>query len=436
MLQRARALFLLGEPGLDLLTEAIGKFRAAGDAEGAAEAATLAARFSWFVGDRSATDRYIAEALDAVADRPDSRAKAEALTNQSGFHMLAARYDEAIQVAAEALPRVEALEMEEQRARLHIVVGTARWGLGDPGGLDEIEDGISIADAAGALEMVTVGYDNLSSGFNCFGRLADGRRALRQVVEHGERYGLARVLRGGRQQAAGWDYVDGRWNEAIAVADELVAAADAGDRHFTDASILSLRAWIRLGRGDPVGADRDSERAVELARASDIQAQSCAYTIRAAVVLAARKRSEAEALASELATQGAGIVGALNTAFPTLADVAWVFRDLGREEEFAAAVLDAEPIDGPWKDASRAIVEGDLVQAAETIDGMGHPAGAAYARLRAAEALATARLEAESAAQRGAAEAFYGKVGATRFLRDLEAIGAASQASRRASSHR
>ena len=131
LLHRARALLPINGPGLDLLPEALEGFRAAGDAEGEAEAATIAARFSWFAGDRSATDRYIAVALDAVADQPASRARAEALTNQSGFLMLAARYDESIRVGAEALPLVEALEMEEQRARVHIVVGTARYGLGD-----------------------------------------------------------------------------------------------------------------------------------------------------------------------------------------------------------------------------------------------------------------------------------------------------------------
>src|SRR5439155_3683409 len=330
LLQRARALLPLGGAGLDLLTEALEGFRAAGDVEGAAEAATVAARFSWFAGDRSATDRYIAVALEAVADRPRSRARAEALTNQSGFLMLAARYDESIRVGAEALPLVEALGMEEQRARLHIVVGTARWGLGDTRGLDEIETGISIAEAAGSFEVATTGYDNLAGGLCCFGRLADARRAWRHHFEHAERYGLAFHLRWSRAEAAGWAYLDGGWDKAIAVADELIAAADGGDRHSTDPAVLSLRAWIRLARGDAVGADRDSKRAAELARASDLQAQSAAYCIRAAVAHADGSSDEANELASELAAIGSGMVGGLNTPFPTLVDVAWVFRDLRR----------------------------------------------------------------------------------------------------------
>jgi class 3 adenylate cyclase len=436
LLQRARALLPLGGAGLDLLTEALEGFRAAGDVEGAAEAATVAARFSWFAGDRAATDRYIAVALDAVADQPGSRARAEALTNQSGFLMLAARYDESIRVGAEALPLVEALGMEEQRARLHIVVGTARWGLGDTRGLDEIETGISIAEAAGSFEVATTGYDNLAGGLCCFGRLAEARRAWRHHFEHAERYGLAFHLRWSRAEAAGWAYLDGGWDEAIAVADELIAAADGGDRHYTDPAVLSLRAWIRLARGDAVGADRDSERAAELARASDLQAQSAAYCIRAAVAHADGSSDEANELASELAAIGSGMVGGLNTSFPTLVDVAWVFRDLSREKEFCEAVLDATPIKSPWNDAARTIAGGDLGRAAEIIDGIGHAASAAYARLRAAEALAAAGQEAEAAAQRAQADSFFRKVGAARFLRDGEELGSGSGDSRRASSHR
>jgi class 3 adenylate cyclase/tetratricopeptide (TPR) repeat protein len=434
LLKRSRALFPLGGPGLDLVAEALEGFRAAGDVEGAAEAATIAARFSWFAGDRPETDRYLSVALDAVADRPESRARAEALTNQGGFLMLGGQFEEAIRVGGEALPLVEALGMEDQRARLHIVVGSARYCLGDTGGFDQIETGISIAQDAGVFEMVAIGLNNLTSGLHVFGRLADARRVWSRELELTERYGLAQTLRFARAEAACWAYLDGRWDEAIAVADELIAAADGGNRHYSDAAVLSLRAWIRLARVDATGAERDSERAAELARASDSQARSAAFCIRAAVSLAGGGRDEADELAAELAAIGPVLVGALCTPFPTLVDVAWVFRDLGRESEFSNAVLDATPIKSPWIDAARAIADGDLARAADIIEGIGHTASAAYARLRAAEAFAAAGREAEAAAERAQADSFYRKVGAARFVR--EGLGTASADSREASSQR
>jgi class 3 adenylate cyclase len=420
LLQRARALFGLGGAGLDLLGEALEAFRVAGDIEGQAEAATMAARFSWFAGDRSATDRYIADALDAVKDRPLSRARAEALANRTGFLMLGGSFEESIRVGAEALPLVEALGMEEQRARLHIVVGCARCGLGDRGGLDEIESGITVAEAAGALEMLGIGYGNLSSELHFFARLADARRAWRSAFEVAERYGLGRQLRNYRAEGAYWAYLDGRWDEAVTVANELLALAEAGDPHYSDSPLLGLRGWVEFARGDVAAAAHDTHRAVELARASDLQAQSQAYCIGGAVALASGRREEADELASDLAALGPPMVAALCSPFSTLADVAWLFHDLDRAMELTGVVLDPDPIRSPWNDAARAICDGELARAADIIERIGHTASAAYARLRAAEALAAAGEDVEAVGYQTKAESFYRQAGATRFLREAD----------------
>ena len=432
LVARARALTPLAGSGLDLVLEALDAFRALGDGEGIAEAATLAAQYSWSQGDRTAVDRYMAEALDAVADQPESRVRAAALRVQTGLLMLAGRFEEAILLGAEALPLIEALGMEEARARLHIVVGCARCCLGDSGGFDEIEIGISLAEQIGSPANV-LGYGNLSSELIFFARLADARRAWRQAFELAEHYGLARSLRSGRAEGAFWAYLDGRWDEALAVANDAIARAESGDREYADTSLLALRASIRLARGDTAGADADSARAADLGRGSDAQAQSHTFCVRAAVALAVGDRDEADRVASELLDIGTVMVPALCSPFPTLVDVAWVFLDLGRVDEFRDAVLDPDPIKSPWNDAARAICEGELVRAADLVEGIGHTAAAAYARLRAAKALEAAGQEAEAAAQYARAEPFHREVGAARFLQGLDTIGSASAESGRAS---
>jgi hypothetical protein len=111
------------------------------------------------------------------------------------------------------------------------------------------------------------------------------------------------------------------------------------------------------------------------------------------------------------------LAGALGVPFPTLADAAWTFHDLGRQDEFAARVLDADVIKSPWNDAARAICDGDFSLAAKLIAEMGHTAGTAYAHLRAAEA-------GGEDVHRRAADEFYRPVGATAFLKRLEALAA------------
>jgi tetratricopeptide (TPR) repeat protein len=397
--------------GFALLTEAMEGFRAAGDAEGLAEAATLASRAAWFAGDRAVTDEHTAIALNAVAHLPSSRARAEALANQSGFLMLAGEYEESIRVVSEALPLVEALGMEQERARLHIIRGTAMHGMGDLAGVEEIREGIVIAEAAASLDMVTVGYANLTSSFHGLARLDDARAAWAQERDLGERAGLGRFIRDANASRAGWEYLDGQWDDAMVRLNGLIADADAGKTHFTDASMFSLRAWISLARGDVEGAERDSARAVEIARESDTQAQAAAFTIRPAIALAIGARDEADELASELAAIGPVVLSALGWPFPTLTDVAFVFRDLGREEELRTAILDPTPQQSAWLPAAHAIADGNLALAADRIDEIGHTAAAAYARLRSG-----------TDPNARAALAFYRGVGATRFVREGEAV--------------
>jgi class 3 adenylate cyclase len=390
LLRRGRALMVVGGGTPDVMTEAIERFRANGDAEGVAAASSIASRLAWFSGDRAATDRYLAEALEAVAGQPDSRARAETLALQSGYLMLGGEYEESIRVGTEALPLVTALGMQEQLARVHIVVGTARCCLGDSGGLAEIEEGIAIAEADGNVDMVVSGHDNLSSELHVFARLADARRVWEAGLELSERYGLGRSLRSARAMAAAWAYLDGRWDEALELSEAMIAAAEGGAADYTDPIMYALRAWIRLARGDDPGADADSARAAELARASDLQAQAAGYPGRAAIATALGRADEANELADAFLAAGPSIVPAFCSPFPTLADVAWVFFDLGRGDELASVILDATPVESGWIDAARAIVAGDPVRAAQTIESVGHPAAAAYARYRSGEPSAEA----------------------------------------------
>ena len=127
------------------------------------------------------------------------------------------------------------------------------------------------------------------------------------------------------------------------------------------------------------------------------------------------------------------MVAAMCAPFPTLAEVAWLFYDLGRAGEFIEVVLDPDPIKSPWNDAAQAICKGQFARAVDVIDRIGHPACAAYARLRAAQALAAAGEDAEAAAERAEAEAFYRPVGAIRLIGNGEALDTASGDNLRAS---
>ena len=157
VLDRARSLAVLGGAAPDLVHEALAGFRAAGDVEGQAEAATELARIAWQRRRPRGDGRLMSVALEAVRDRPASRARADALASQCGYLMLAGRFEESIEVGADALALVEELGLDDLRARVHILVGCARCCSATAAGFVEIESGIAIADAAGAVTMVILG---------------------------------------------------------------------------------------------------------------------------------------------------------------------------------------------------------------------------------------------------------------------------------------
>jgi hypothetical protein len=126
----------------------------------------------------------------------------------------------------------------------------------------------------------------------------------RVSLELSERFGVGQHLRMNRAEGANWAYVDGRWDEAGALANELLALAEAGDPDYSDSPLLALRGWIAFARADIAAAAADIRRAVELARTRDLQAQSQAYCIGGLVAVATGRRDEADDLASDLAALG------------------------------------------------------------------------------------------------------------------------------------
>ena len=107
-----------------------------------------------------------------------------------------------------------------------------------------------------------------------------------------------------------------------------------------------------------------------------------------------------------------------------LAAAAWAAYDLGRAEEFAALLNTGAR--GSWVTAARAICAGDFRAAADTCEAMGYRPGEAYARLRAAKQLVEGGRRGEADVQLRRSLAFWRDVGAARYVREGEALLAAS----------
>ena len=106
--------------------------------------------------------------------------------------------------------------------------------------------------------------------------------------------------------------------------------------------------------------------------------------------------------------------------FGWLIDLGWLVHDLGRSDvpPLSRATL--------WVEAAAAIAEGDFASAAEVLGASDLRSEEAYARLRAAELLASQGRHPEAQFHLERALSFYRSVNATAYLRRAEAVLPAS----------
>src|SRR5262249_24538095 len=177
------------------------------------------------------------------------------------------------------------------------------------------------------------------------------------------------------------------------------------------------RSHIRLARGRVEEARADAADALAGARPTqELQQLHTALATHARVSLAAGDSAAAvhafEELIGRFITEGSQQISL------SLPDCAAVAVDLGRAHALGEA-LTALGKETPWIAAARSFAHGDFAEAAATYRDIGSLPDAAYASLRAAQAR-TGRAEAGAALQE--ALAFFRSVGATRYIREGEAL--------------
>jgi tetratricopeptide (TPR) repeat protein len=225
-----------------------------------------------------------------------------------------------------------------------------------------------------------------------------------------------------RGQAA-YDYIAGNWDEAFTAAEEFIAEIEAGSPHYLASMCYSTRALIRLGRGDVLAAVADSERALDVsAGASDPQNRLTAVALCSHVFHESGNAQRAVSLVDEaLAELGTG--RGLGFALASMHTLAWTSTSLGRARELRDALA---RFGGPWAAAATAFTAGDLRGAADITGRMGARSEEARNRIWLAQELAAQRRRTEAAVEAQRALAFYRSVGATHYIREAEALLAAT----------
>ena len=422
-----RARYLRDEEGVQELEAAQDGLLAAGDRDTAAEAALLLSDLAWKSGRRDDVLRHLEQARSLVADTPPSRAHVSVLSSVVRYTMLADENESAIELGRDALSMAESLGLDVYRANVLNSVGSARSSLGDREGLVAIEESIDLAAKANSINDVLRGHNNLVPGTILYGDLAGASARAEETLRLARHYGhngFARFIEGGPMV---WlPYHLGRWEQALEYADPFLASVEEGSPHYQSATAYCFRGLIRVARGDYAGGVKDAERGAEVARGiEDPQALHTVLALASSIFVLTENDQRARKAVREALDAFQGVRRLGSVAVVEIHHLAWAARKVGSEEELLS-VIGREPFRSPWAQVAEAVAGGDFRGAAEVLASMGAVSSEAFYRLRSAEALVAEGRQAEADEQLRPALAFYGSVGATRYVREGEALLAAS----------
>jgi class 3 adenylate cyclase/tetratricopeptide (TPR) repeat protein len=416
--RRAVALHYAGdERRFSALEGAADELLSRGDPETAAEAKAFLAHAEWYRGNRDASQEHMSRALELVADTEPSVAKARVLAFSARMRMHAGDDEGAIRIADEALAIARALELDEVRAHALATRGTSQARPED--GFADVEEALRVALAVSSPIAGAIA-NNLAVLATRSGDLRRAAELYKDANEVSRRFGDVDGYRFTTGNIVYHDFFAGRWDDAVALADEFVSECETSP-HYLEGGVRGVRSYIRQARGDVTGALEDAE--VALARAREIKDPQ-----RLIPSLFASARAHAAAgdreSARRLAEEGLAEIGEHRGLVGMLGQITFVADELGIASEMLEILEQAEELF--WRDTARASAGGDHARARELYLEAGVSTLAAEESLLAGETLMRAGELESGRAYLEEALAFYRSVGATALVERAERLLAAS----------
>lgn len=401
--------------GENILTDARDALLADGHRVAAADAEVALSVERRNHADDVAANDHVQRALRLLRDETTASAY-KADVECAVMHSLAVNSNcaEAIDLAGRVLSAGYRFDRPDLLSRARHALGVARIRLGDPVGIADLERAIATCEHHG-IATTDIQY-NLAWCWADLGELANRGQAVVAAKSAAQRYGNSYTADLLRVHGVFDLYWSGAWDEAVAVADELLgsglAALPSKPMTRPAAFVHACRGRIRLARGDLAGAITDAERAGELGRgmATAISSQFI-LALRAQIAIAIGR----DGLAAELVERLLGRAGGVCVSPHLGIDLAITLASTGHSEPALAGFAPS-----PWLRAVRQCLAGDQLGAAETYARIGSVPDQAQARLWAARDLA-AEDPVEAARQHTIGSDLAAGMGATRWL-DLHAM--------------
>jgi class 3 adenylate cyclase/tetratricopeptide (TPR) repeat protein len=284
-----------------LLDEAIGGFQATGDHLGAGDAMARQARVRWYRGETAQARRLIAEAIALLEREPPDLELADAYLEMGKEVWTSGRPEEALGWLRRAMALAERIGADDIRQRALQIRGCARDEIGDLGGLDDVRESVELGLRLGLGRGTALAYGNLGAELFELEGPAAGMRAMEAGLELCRRRGINEVGHWLSVSRVECLFDLGRWDEALALADRLLARHRDLDEAYEGVSLTARKAHILACRGEVGEAVALKDRFLPRGRdIGDPQVTSNVLPIAAFIEQAAGSLDAALALVEEV----------------------------------------------------------------------------------------------------------------------------------------
>jgi class 3 adenylate cyclase/tetratricopeptide (TPR) repeat protein len=286
--------------------EAIRAFRQRGDERAATVAALRSVPALVSTGDPRGRDVVRSAVVELGRDGPSAEL-VDALAYEAGERsMTDGDHEGGIEAAGRALAMASDLGIEVPVRALRNR-GAARTSNGDMGGLDDYRKAAELAEEQG------LGRERLSAVFNLLLYQADidgtaqALRGVREGLAEAQRYGLEEMALSFKSLLTAGLIDAGSWDEAIAVAEDLVPVLEAHDDVWSLVGVRVGLAAVLADRGDAQSAEPIAAWALDRVRESgEHQALPGPLFVRLYVAELLGERATALSLLEELVERCSG----------------------------------------------------------------------------------------------------------------------------------
>ena len=266
--RKAEAAFYAGryEDAQTMYEEALADFRARGELLGAGACLDWLATVQWEQGDTAGCRERLAEAVEVLETQPPGAELVECYASLASDRLVNGHFDEAVAWAQRGVDLADRLAIEHLRPRPLSYRGMARCYLGDGDGLDDIRASLAVTERLGiSRENARVLLILAEVQWASDGPTA-GLEATQRGADLAERRGLGEMLIGCRTTSLGPLFDLGRWDELLAVADEVIARSRDSGGNYAALMAMPWQAQVLLWRGERDRAREISTDLIALAR--------------------------------------------------------------------------------------------------------------------------------------------------------------------------